>query len=124
MNFLTTFRTFAFTESLVEKLPTLTEQFGETATDGLLTVQTIACGWDDSDHTTLRALRFPETVSLTDLSDGRKAYTALWSTKLIEAYEAGLLTDVTELTHEEYIALIPIVEQSPIENIEDDTTTI
>jgi hypothetical protein len=121
MNFLTTFRTFAFPEALVEQLPELTEQFGEDAQDGLLTVKTIACGWDDSAHTRLRALRFPETASLTDLIDGRKAYTALWTLKLIEAFENGLLEGVQELTAEEFQALLAVYEE-PIENIEEDGT--
>jgi hypothetical protein len=111
MNFSTTFRTFAFPEALVEQLPQLTEQFGEEAQDGLLTVKTVACGWDDSEHTRLRALRFPETASLTDLTDGRKAYTALWSLKLLEAYEQGLLIGVQELTTEELQALLPVYEE-------------
>jgi hypothetical protein len=111
MNYSTTFRTFAFPEALVEQLPQLTEQFGEEAQDGLLTVKTVACGWDDSEHTRLRALRFPETASLTDLTDGRKAYTALWSLKLLEAYEQGLLTGVQELTTEELQALLPVYEE-------------
>lgn len=111
MKYSTTFRTFAFPESIVEQLPIFTEQFGEEATDGLLTVKTIACGWDDSEHTRLRALRFPETASLTDLADGRKAYTALWSLKLLEAYEQGLLTGVQELTTEELQALLPVYEE-------------
>lgn len=112
MNYSTTFRTFAFPEALVEQLPQLTEQFGEEAQDGLLTVKTVACGWDDSEHTRLRALRFPETASLTDLTDGRKAYTALWSLKLLEAYEQGLLAGVQELTTEELQALLPVYEES------------
>jgi hypothetical protein len=111
MNFSTTFRTFAFPEALVEQLPQLTEQFGEEAQDGLLTVKTVACGWDDSEHTRLRALRFPETASLTDLTDSRKAYTALWSLKLLEAYEQGLLIGVQELTTEELQALLPVYEE-------------
>lgn len=111
MNFSTTFRTFAFPEALVEQLPQLTEQFGEEAQDGLLSVKTVACGWDDSEHIRLRALRFPETASLTDLTDGRKAYTALWSLKLLEAYEQGLLTGVQELTTEELQALLPVYEE-------------
>jgi hypothetical protein len=111
MNFSTTFRTFAFPEALVEQLPQLTEQFGEEAQDGLLTVKTVACGWDDSEHTRLRALRFPETASLTDLTDSRKAYTALWSLKLLEAYEQGLLAGVQELTTEELQALLPVYEE-------------
>jgi len=111
MNYSTTFRTFAFPEALVEQLPQLTEQFGEEAQDGLLTVKTVACGWDDSEHTRLRALRFPETASLTDLTDGRKAYTALWSLKLLEAYEQGLLIGVQELTTEELQALLPVYEE-------------
>ena len=111
MNFSTTFRTFAFPESIVEQLSIFTEQFGEEATDGLLTVKTIACGWDDSEHTRLRALRFPETASLTDLTDGRKAYTALWSLKLIEAYDQGLLTEVAELTLEQLQDLLPVYEE-------------
>ena len=115
MNFSTTFRTFAFPEALVEQLPQLTEQFGEEAQDGLLSVKTVACGWDDSEHTRLRALRFPETASLTDLTDGRKAYTALWSLRLIEAYEQGLLTAVQELTMEEMQTLLPVYEEPVIE---------
>ena len=115
MNFSTTFRTFAFPEALVEQLPQLTEQFGEEAQDGLLSVKTVACGWDDSEHTRLRALRFPETASLTDLTDGRKAYTALWSLRLLEAYDQGLLTGVQELTPEEMQALLPVYEEPVIE---------
>jgi len=115
MKYATTFRTFAFPESIVKQLPILIEQFGEEATDGLLTVQTIACGWDDSEHTRLRALRFPETASLTDLIDGRKAYTALWSLRLLEAYDQGLLADVQELTTEELQALLPVYEEIFIE---------
>jgi len=111
MKYSTTFRTFAFPESIVEQLPFFTEQFGEEATDGLLTVKTIACGWDDSEHTRLRALRFPETASLTDLVDGRKAYTALWSLSMLQAFENGLLLDVQELTMEELQALLPIYEE-------------
>jgi hypothetical protein len=114
MNFSTTFRTFAFPEALVEQLPQLTEQFGEEAQDGLLTVKTVACGWDDSEHTRLRALRFPETASLTDLTDSRKAYTALWSLKLLEAYDQGLLVGVQELTPEELQALLPVYEESVV----------
>jgi hypothetical protein len=116
MNFTTTFRTFAFPEALIEQLPQLTEQFGEEATDGLLTVNTIACGWDDSEHTRLRALRFPETASLTDLTDGRKAYTALWSLRLLEAHSQGLLIGVQELTQEELQALLPVYEEPIIED--------
>ena len=115
MNFSTTFRTFAFPEALVEQLPQLTEQFGEEAQDGLLSVKTVACGWDDSEHTRLRALRFPETASLTDLTDGRKAYTALWTLRLLEAYDQGLLIGVQELTPEEMQALLPVYEEPVIE---------
>lgn len=111
MKYSTTFRTFAFPESIVEQLSIFTEQFGEEATDGLLTVKTVACGWDDSEHTRLRALRFPETASLTDLTDGRKAYTALWSLRLLEAYDQGLLTEVTELTLEQLQDLLPVYEE-------------
>ena len=115
MKYATTFRTFAFPEALIEQLPQLTEQFGEEATDGLLSVITIACGWDDSEHTRLRALRFPETASLTDLTDGRKAYTALWSLRLLEAFEAGLLADIQELTQEELFSLLPVYEEPSVE---------
>ena len=123
MKYATTFRTFAFPEALIEQLPQLTEQFGEEATDGLLSVKTIACGWDDSEHTRLRALRFPETVSLTDLTDGRKAYTALWSLRLLEAFEAGSLADIQELTFEELQALLPVYEDNVI-HIEPEQDTI
>lgn len=120
MNFSTTFRTFAFPEALVEQLPQLTEQFGEEAQDGLLSVKTVACGWDDSEHTRLRALRFPETASLTDLTDGRKAYTALWSLRLLEAYDQGLLTGVQELTPEEMQSLLPVYEEPVIEEVSEE----
>jgi len=115
MKYSTEFRTFAFPEALIEQLPTLNEQYGEQATDGLLTVTTIACGWDDSEHTRLRALRFPETASLTYLADGRKAYTALWSLRLLEAIGQGLFPDVQELTQEELQALLPVFNYNETE---------
>ena len=111
MNFSTTFRTFAFLEALIEQLPQLTEQFGEEAQDGVLIVKTLACGWDDTEHTRLRALRFPETASLTDLADGRKAYTALWSFRLLEAFASGAFPEVVELTSEELQSLLPVYEE-------------
>jgi hypothetical protein len=107
MSFSTTFKTFAFPAALVENLPQLIEQYGEEAQDGLETIKTIACGWDDSEHTRLRALQFPKTASLTDLIDGRKAYTALWSEGLLAAFEAGQLPEVQELTIEELQDLLP-----------------
>lgn len=110
MKFSTTFKTFAFPVSLVDSLPTLVEQYGEEAQDALLTVKTLACGWDDSDHTRLRALRFPSTVSLTDLKDGRKAYTALWSLSLLDAIDRGDIADIAELTQQELNDLIFVEE--------------
>lgn len=110
MKFSTTFKTFAFPVSLVDDLPSLVEQYGEEAQDALLTVKTLACGWDDSEHTRLRALRFPSTVSLTDLKDGRKAYTALWSLVLLDAIDRGAIPDIVELTQEELIDLIAVEE--------------
>ena len=63
----------------------------------------------------------PETASLTDLVDGRKAYTALWSLSMLQAFEDGLLLDVQELTMEELQTLLPIHEEpifeTPIEEI-------
>ena len=115
MNFSTEFKTFAFPAELVEQLPTLIEQYGEPAQDGLQTYNTIAAGWDDSGHTRLRALRFPETASLTDLVDGRKAYTALWSLRLLEAFSQGLFPEVEELTLEQLQALLPVIEMPTIE---------
>lgn len=115
MNFSTTFQTFAFPAELVEQLSQLIEQYGETAQDGLQTYNTIACGWDDSEHSRMRALRFPETASLTDLTDGRKAYTALWSLRLLEAFSQGLFPQVEELTQEQLQALLPVVEDVLIE---------
>ena len=114
-NFSTTFRTFAFQPSRLADLPSLIETYGEPEYDGNLLVTTICCGWDNSEFTKLRALRFPETVSLTELTDGRYAYTALWSLRLIGAVESGLFTDVTELTQEELQALIPVVEEPVFE---------
>lgn len=110
MKFSTTFKTFAFPTSLVDSLPALVEQYGEEAQDALLTVKTLACGWDDSEHTRLRALRFPSTVSLTDLIDGRKAYTALWSLSLLDAIDKGEIPDITELTQEQLAELIAVEE--------------
>jgi len=115
MNFSTTFQTFAFPAELLEQLPTLIEQYGEPAQDGLQTYNTIAAGWDDSNHTKLRALRFPETASLTDLTDGRKAYTALWSLRLLQAFDQGLFPEVQELTQVQLQALLPMVEEPILE---------
>jgi hypothetical protein len=115
MKYSTEFKTFAFPDTLVAQLPAINEQYGEEATDGLLTVKTLACGWDDSEHTRLRALRFPETASLTDLVDGRKAYTALWSLRLLEAIGQGEFPDVQELSYEEFMALLPQIEEPIIE---------
>lgn len=117
MTFSTTFKTFAFPETLVENLPQIIDQFGEEAQDALETVKTIACGWDDSEHTRLRALQFPKTASLTDLIDGRKAYTALWSERLLAAFEAGQLPDVQELTIEELQDLLPKLDIDQPEEI-------
>jgi hypothetical protein len=111
MNFSTEFKTFAFSAELVEQLPQLIEQYGEPAQDGLQTYTTIAAGWDDLEHTRIRALRIPETVSLTDLVDGRKAYTALWSLRLLEAFNQGLFPQVEELTQEQLQALLPVIEE-------------
>lgn len=110
MNFSTEFKIFAFPAEMIIELPALIEQYGEDAQDGLQTYKTIACGWDDSEHTRLRALRFPETASLTDLVDGRKAYTALWSMRLLEAFQQGLFPQVQELTQEELQSLLPVIE--------------
>jgi hypothetical protein len=107
MAFSTTFRTFAFPSDLIDQLPALIEQFGEDAQDGNQTIKTICCGWDDTEHTRMRALMFPTTASLTDLVDGRKAYTALWVEGLLAAFEAGQLPSVQELTIEELQDLIP-----------------
>lgn len=78
--------------------------------DGNQSYRTIAAGFDDSEHTKLRALRFPETASLTELSDGRMAYTALWSLALLQAFREGLFPDAQELTQEELQALLPVIE--------------
>lgn len=107
-NFNTTFRTFAFQPQRLADLPNLIEKYGQPAYDGnTLIEKTLACGWDDSEKTKLRALRFPETVSLTELADGRYAYTALWSESLLSALAAGEFPDVTELTQEELQELLP-----------------
>ena len=109
-NFEPQFRTFCFPATLVEQIPTLIEQFGDDAMDGNQSYRTIAAGFDDSEHTKLRALRFPETASLTELSDGRMAYTALWSLALLQAFREGLFPDAQELTQEELQALLPVIE--------------
>jgi hypothetical protein len=112
MNFSTEFKTFAFPAELLEQLPQLIEQYGEDCQDGLQTYKTIAAGYDDSERTRLRALRFPETTSLTDLTDGRKAYTALWTLKLLEDFSSGLIPNVEELTQEQLQALLPVYEEN------------
>ena len=60
----------------------------------------------------MRALQFPKTASLTDLTDGRKAYTALWSSALLEAFAQGLFPGVQELTEEELQSLVPVVAET------------
>jgi hypothetical protein len=114
-NFSTSFKIFAFPPQLIAQLPELIENFGDEAADGNLIVKTICCGYDDSAMTRFRALRFPETVSLTELTDGRFAYTALWSNALLEAFKSGMFPEVQELTQEELAALLPVVEEPLIE---------
>lgn len=110
-NFSTIFKTFAFPPELLNQLDLLNENYGHIEKDGNLEVRTIACGWDDSSQTRLRALRFPETVSLTPLIDGRYAYTALWSNDLISAITNGEFSNVEELTQEKLLVLlIPEIE--------------
>lgn len=113
MSFNTQFKTFAFPATIVANIDSLVEKYGEEERDGLLTVKTLACGWDDSEHTRLRALRFPATVSLTELTDGRYAYTALWSNSLLEAISNGEFPEVQELTQEELQALTPVPTEEP-----------
>jgi hypothetical protein len=114
------FRTFCFPAALVEQIPTLIEQFGDEALDGNQSFNTIACGWDDSEHTRFRALRFPETASLTTLTDGRVAYTALWSLALLQAFKEGLFPDAQELTQEELQALLPVIEDPIIPTLSEE----
>jgi hypothetical protein len=98
-------------------LPSLIENYGEPEYDGnTLIEKTLACGWDDSSHSKLRALRFPETVSLTELTDGRFAYTALWTNALLTAVESGLFPDVLELTAEQLQELLPQAEEFLTDN--------
>jgi hypothetical protein len=66
------------------------------------------------------ALRFPETASLTELSDGRFAYTALWSIALLEAFKGGMFPDVVELTQEELASLLPPIEDMVIPTFSED----
>jgi hypothetical protein len=110
-NFSTTFKTFAFSPEILGALPDLIANYGRPAMDGNLEVITIAAGWDDSEKTRIRALRFPETVSLTELTDGRYAYTALWTIPLLEAYDRGEFAGVSELTEVELQGLIPVIEE-------------
>ena len=110
-NFSKTFQIFAFPPEIVDQIPQLIENFGDEALDGNKTFRTIAVGWDDSENTRFRALRFPETASLTDLVDGRKAYIALWSLNILEAFRSGMFPDVQELTQEELQTLLPIVTE-------------
>lgn len=118
MSFNTEFKTFAFPVSVVANIDQLVADYGAEAQDGLITTKTLACGWDDTEHTRLRALRFPETVSLTELTDGRYGYTALWSQSLLDAIAHGKFPDVQELTLEEFQALIPppAVEEPIVES--------
>lgn len=119
-NFNTEFKTFAFTQELLGQLPEIIQEYGSPAWDGNIFVEkTLACGWDDSERTRLRALRFPETVSLTELTDGRLAYTALWSVPILEAFQNGVFDGVQELNLEQLQELIPVPEMPDFEESEE-----
>jgi len=107
MPFNTEFQTFAFPTSAIDLIPSLIETYGDTANDNQLVINTICCGWDNVEQTKLRALRFPETVSLYTLTDRRNAYTALWSTALLSAFSTGEFSFVQELTQDELVTLLP-----------------
>jgi hypothetical protein len=114
MHFEDTFRIFAFPPSLVDDLPGLIADYGVNGTLNRKPVRTIAAGWDDVEHTRKRPLTFPETASLTLLTDGWVAYNAMWSLALVAAKAAGtdpMLSEAKELTEEQFEELRHVPEE-------------
>jgi len=102
MTFSDTFQIYAFPAEMLDHLPGLIHDYGVDGMDGKTPVRTIAAGWDDTEHTRKRPLQFPTTASLTQLTDGRLAYKALWSNPILNAMATDpRLAQAEELTEAE-----------------------
>lgn len=107
MNFSTIYRIFAVDpQVLTNGIENLVTAYGSPAYDGHEMIQTICCGWDDTEHTQLRALRFADTFAPVQLADGRVAVSGLWALSLLAARDAGQLPFPSEeLTPNQLAAL-------------------
>lgn len=109
MSFQTFERIVAIDPAQVEAIfDALVEQFGEEVADGADRVRTIGAFWDDVDRTRIRAAD-PRRGSIVGmpLTDGRIAFRCLWQADLAEAWEAGQIAGVSELTEDQFSALQP-----------------
>lgn len=91
----------------------LSEQYGETLTDGAETVTTIGAHWDDTNKTRLRAASIHKgTISDQPLTDGRVAFRCLWQSDLAAAFDAGHIAGAEELTQLQLAQLTPQPEEA------------
>lgn len=109
MSYETTERIIAIDQASVEVLlARLSEQYGETLSDGADAVTTIGAHWDDTAKTRLRAASLRKgTISGQPLTDGRLAYRCLWQADLAAAFDAGQITGAEELTEQQLADLTP-----------------
>lgn len=100
MSYETTERIIAIDQASVEVLlARLSEQYGETMSDGADAVLTIGAHWDDTAKTRLRAASLRKgTISGQPLTDGRIAFRCLWQSDLAAAFDAGQIAGAEELT--------------------------
>jgi hypothetical protein len=103
-NFINEERTFAFAPGMMAQFELLAENFGDELPDGASMIKTVAARWDDAEQTRKRAATLDNEVPF-KLTDGRIAIAALWSNKLITAWEQGLVP-AEELTPDQFKELL------------------
>jgi len=115
MSYELTARTIAVSPEAVATLfPAILAQYGEPLPDGAESVLTIGGHWDDSDKTRIRAASLHKgTITGQPLTDGRVAFTCLWQSNLADAFDAGEIEGVEELTSEQLADLTPQPESQP-----------
>jgi len=113
MSFENTERIAAIAPELVGMIfPQLLAQFGEPLADGDREILTIGAHWDDTAKTRKRAASLTDgTIAGIPLTDGRVAFRCLWQSDLTAVWEAGQLTDVEQLTEEQFQSAQPQEEE-------------
>lgn len=111
MSFDTTYRYYAFPESVLISVDSMRDSSGSLAStapdhNGKM-INTLLCGLDNSNTGKLRALELNVTAIPTRLSNGLFCLGGYWSSGILRAVENGDI-NATELTEAQVKALLPI----------------